>query len=235
MSWIHVLYSSIFWSVYINVLTHFHPLFCYNIFLSLRIKMLEFFIHKGGKKTFTVFATCSRCDSANCVSCQINHNELMLHLKRLPWLFCPSDTFVKPNLWLLVNPNIACPIQYGENAADLQTLSEPAQEIQAPQAATQHQLSTELHMFAPHDAPLQEELRHSVSSSTEYTVQYTLKASPVIGLSHAGPHECMHEDTWCNMQSYQWCYTIQLIYRWWNHKKYSNASPTKAGKKRTVS
>uniref|UniRef100_A0A3B4WSZ0 Forkhead box R1 n=1 Tax=Seriola lalandi dorsalis TaxID=1841481 RepID=A0A3B4WSZ0_SERLL len=29
-----------------------------------------------------------------------------------------SDTFVKPNLWLMVNPNIVCPVQYG---AALQT------------------------------------------------------------------------------------------------------------------
>ncbi|XP_030270584.1 forkhead box protein R1 isoform X2 [Sparus aurata] len=82
------------------------------------------------------------------------------------------DTFVKPNLWLLVNPSIACPIQYGENGADLQT--EPAEEIHtAPldPAATRHQLSTELRLFSCHDASLQEELLHSVSSSTEYMIQ----------------------------------------------------------------
>lgn len=75
---------------------------------------------------------------------------------------CPSDTFVKPNLWLLVNPNIACPMQYGENAADLETLCEPAKETQYPHI-------DELHVFAP----LQEELLHSIPSSTEYMVQYT--------------------------------------------------------------
>lgn len=85
---------------------------------------------------------------------------------------------MKPNLWLLVNPNIACPIQYGEHAADLQTLSEPAEEVQTPlldPAQTQRQPPTELHVFAPHDAPLQEEMLHSVSSSTQYMVQYTLQ------------------------------------------------------------
>lgn len=90
------------------------------------------------------------------------------------YFFSLSDTFVKPNLWLLVNPSIACPIQYGENGADLQT--EPAEEIHtAPldPAATRHQLSTELRLFSCHDASLQEELLHSVSSSTEYMVQYT--------------------------------------------------------------
>lgn len=51
-------------------------------------------------------------------------------------VFFPSDTFVKPNLWLLVNPSIACPIQYGEMPSDLQTVSEPAGEIQTDPAQT---------------------------------------------------------------------------------------------------
>ncbi|XP_031179645.1 forkhead box protein R1 isoform X1 [Sander lucioperca] len=86
------------------------------------------------------------------------------------WYDKTSDTFVKPNLWLLVNPSIACPIQYGEHTADLQTLCEPAEEIQTPllnPAETQCQLTTELHMFDPHGAPLQEELLHS----TEYMIK----------------------------------------------------------------
>ncbi|XP_029312777.1 forkhead box protein R1 isoform X2 [Cottoperca gobio] len=86
------------------------------------------------------------------------------------WYDKTSDTFVKPNLWLLVNPNIACPIQYGENAAHLQTLCEPADEIKTPQlnpAGTQHHLSTERHRFAPQNAPLQEELLHS----TDYMIK----------------------------------------------------------------
>ncbi|TNM90738.1 hypothetical protein fugu_003027 [Takifugu bimaculatus] len=50
------------------------------------------------------------------------------------WYDKMSDTFVKPNLWLLVNPSIACPIQYGEMSSDLQTASEPAGEIQTDPA-----------------------------------------------------------------------------------------------------
>uniref|UniRef100_A0A8D3DJ62 Fork-head domain-containing protein n=1 Tax=Scophthalmus maximus TaxID=52904 RepID=A0A8D3DJ62_SCOMX len=46
------------------------------------------------------------------------------------WYDKTSDTFVKPNLWLLVNPDIACPIQYGQDAADLRSPCEPAEEIQ---------------------------------------------------------------------------------------------------------
>nr|XP_046251821.1 forkhead box protein R1 [Scatophagus argus] len=90
------------------------------------------------------------------------------------WYDKTSDTFVKPNLWLLVNPNIACPIQYGENAADLQSLSEPAEENQTAlldPEETQRQLATKLHAFASHDAPLQEELLHSVSSSAQYMLK----------------------------------------------------------------
>uniref|UniRef100_A0A3B5KRL8 Fork-head domain-containing protein n=1 Tax=Xiphophorus couchianus TaxID=32473 RepID=A0A3B5KRL8_9TELE len=36
------------------------------------------------------------------------------------WYDKTSDTFVKPNLWLLVNPNIACPVRYVQTDADLQ-------------------------------------------------------------------------------------------------------------------
>ncbi|XP_039986316.1 forkhead box protein R1 [Xiphias gladius] len=85
------------------------------------------------------------------------------------WYDKTSDTFVKPNLWLLVNPDIACPIQHGGSAADLQTLCEPAGEFQTPlprPAETQRPPTAELHALAPHDAPLQEELLLPVSSSS---------------------------------------------------------------------
>ncbi|XP_033972809.1 forkhead box protein R1 isoform X2 [Trematomus bernacchii] len=79
------------------------------------------------------------------------------------------DTFVKPNLWLLVNPNIASPIQYGDNSADLQTPCEPADEIQKPprNPAGTRQLATELHTCAPHGAPLKHEMLHS----TDYMIK----------------------------------------------------------------
>lgn len=76
---------------------------------------------------------------------------------------------MKPNLWLLVNPNIACPIQYRERAADVQALSEPAEEVQTPL----------LDPAETHDAPLQEQQLRSVSSSTEYMVQYSLRTSAI--------------------------------------------------------
>ncbi|XP_032369731.1 forkhead box protein R1 isoform X1 [Etheostoma spectabile] len=77
------------------------------------------------------------------------------------WYDKTSDSFVTPNLWLLVNPSIACPIRYRENTAGLQSLCEPAEEIPTPlmnPAETQRPLTTELHVFDPHGAPLQEEL-----------------------------------------------------------------------------
>ncbi|KAK5874438.1 hypothetical protein PBY51_019382 [Eleginops maclovinus] len=82
------------------------------------------------------------------------------------WYDKTSDTFVKPNLWLLVNPNIASPIQYRENSADLQTTCEPTDEIQKPllnSAGTRRQLSTELNMCAP----IKQEMLHS----TDYMIK----------------------------------------------------------------
>ncbi|KAM7424636.1 hypothetical protein PAMA_000814 [Pampus argenteus] len=75
------------------------------------------------------------------------------------------DTFVKPNLWLLVNPNIACPIQYGENGADQLSFCQHAEEIRT--SPLELAGTTKLHMFAPHDAPIQEKLLHS----TEYLIK----------------------------------------------------------------
>ncbi|KAM8895185.1 LOW QUALITY PROTEIN: forkhead box protein R1 [Spinachia spinachia] len=49
------------------------------------------------------------------------------------WYDKTSDTFVKPNLWLLVNPSIACPIRLRENQADPQGVRGPVRE--ASQAA----------------------------------------------------------------------------------------------------
>ncbi|KAM9861153.1 forkhead box protein R1 [Aulostomus maculatus] len=87
------------------------------------------------------------------------------------WYDKTSDTFVKPNLWLLVNPNIACPILYGGHS-DHQTLSELAEEIQTPllePALTQ----PELLIFAP-----QQEVHHSISSSTDFKVKQEQGSPP---------------------------------------------------------
>ncbi|XP_053281627.1 forkhead box protein R1 [Pleuronectes platessa] len=61
-----------------------------------------------------------------------------------------SDTFVKPSPWLLVNPNIVCPIPHGPGAADPQVSCEPAEETS---------------LLSPADKPLQEELQ--LPGSTE--------------------------------------------------------------------
>ncbi|XP_034425326.1 forkhead box protein R1 [Hippoglossus hippoglossus] len=73
-----------------------------------------------------------------------------------------SDTFVKPSPWLLVNPNIVCPIPHGPRAADYQLSCEPAEEVQTSllsPADKQHAATAELHVFA-----LQEELLHPGST-----------------------------------------------------------------------
>ncbi|XP_047437195.1 forkhead box protein R1 [Mugil cephalus] len=88
------------------------------------------------------------------------------------WYDKTSDTFVKPNLWLWVNPNIACPIQYREDVSDVQT--ELAEELQTPllgSAGFKPPTAAELHMFAANDNALQEEILPSVSSSTEYLIK----------------------------------------------------------------
>ncbi|XP_068431482.1 forkhead box protein R1 [Clinocottus analis] len=46
------------------------------------------------------------------------------------WYDKTSDTFVKPNLWLLVNPSIACPLQCGETSAGPQRVCDLTAEMQ---------------------------------------------------------------------------------------------------------
>lgn len=70
---------------------------------------------------------------------------------------------MKPNLWLLVNPNIACPIQYRENAAD--TTFEPAEDIKTT-PLLQHPPTADLHVFTH-----QQEVLQPVRSS-----QFTVRA-----------------------------------------------------------
>uniref|UniRef100_A0A668RV15 Fork-head domain-containing protein n=1 Tax=Oreochromis aureus TaxID=47969 RepID=A0A668RV15_OREAU len=89
------------------------------------------------------------------------------------WYDKTSDTFVKPNLWLLVNPSIACPIQYNEINADAGPVCEPAEESQTRPLETRCPLTAELHVFSCHDGPLQGEVLQSVSS--EYTDTKPLK------------------------------------------------------------
>ncbi|XP_013876858.1 forkhead box protein R1 isoform X2 [Austrofundulus limnaeus] len=73
-----------------------------------------------------------------------------------------SDTFVKPSLWLMVNPNIVCPLQYKQN---VELRPEPVQEVQTPQLepAEMHPLTA-----CPHMLPSQENLLHCVPSSAGY-------------------------------------------------------------------
>ncbi|XP_074523085.1 forkhead box protein R1 isoform X2 [Halichoeres trimaculatus] len=87
------------------------------------------------------------------------------------WYDKTSDTFVKPNPWLWVNPNIVCPIQYGADTKDQQTVCEPADKVQTFEqhpSETHQQLTSENPKFKSHDGALQEEQLHSVSCSTEY-------------------------------------------------------------------
>ncbi|XP_041845229.1 forkhead box protein R1 [Melanotaenia boesemani] len=87
----------------------------------------------------------------------------------LIWYDETSDTFVNPDLWLLVNPNIVCPIQYRETTADVHLMCEPAGEIQTPHlesAEIQHPYRAAFPRFS-----LQEEQQHSVSSSRKNMIK----------------------------------------------------------------
>ncbi|XP_054627248.1 forkhead box protein R1 isoform X2 [Dunckerocampus dactyliophorus] len=80
------------------------------------------------------------------------------------WYDKTSDTFVKPNLWLLVNPNIACPIVYGEPEADTDQILDLAEPIQNP--TTRDSPATNVNMFSSKDQML-----HVLSSSTDYMIK----------------------------------------------------------------
>ncbi|XP_068596809.1 forkhead box protein R1 [Brachionichthys hirsutus] len=69
-----------------------------------------------------------------------------------------SDALVKPTLWLLVNPSIACPIRYGEPP------SEPADKARTPLVDPAGPL-----VFTPHDAPVPGGPPHPVSPSPDFT------------------------------------------------------------------
>ncbi|XP_038163504.1 forkhead box protein R1 [Cyprinodon tularosa] len=79
------------------------------------------------------------------------------------WYDKTSDTFVKPNLWLLVNPNIACPLQYNHQSESVASASsrlpqlEPG-EMQGPSTSE------------PRKCPHQEELMFSIPP-TEYMIK----------------------------------------------------------------
>ncbi|KAM3877461.1 forkhead box protein R1 [Diretmus argenteus] len=91
---------------------------------------------------------------------------------------CPNQKpdSVQPNLWLMVNPNLACPIQYGKKPTNVPTLSKPTAAVQTPQIrpAETHAVHAERHMAAmlvPHAGPFQAGPHQSASSSTEYTLK----------------------------------------------------------------
>ncbi|XP_051919291.1 forkhead box protein R1 isoform X1 [Hippocampus zosterae] len=75
------------------------------------------------------------------------------------WYDKISDTFVKPNLWLLVNPNIACSIVDGEPSAGPLTLQDLPEETQNPLAVCSQ--VTKRHAFSPQSRT------RVVSSSTD--------------------------------------------------------------------
>uniref|UniRef100_A0A3B3Y7U3 Fork-head domain-containing protein n=1 Tax=Poecilia mexicana TaxID=48701 RepID=A0A3B3Y7U3_9TELE len=79
------------------------------------------------------------------------------------WYDKTSDTFVKPNLWLLVNPNIACPVQYVQTDADLQPDPGHANQLLQLEPGDMEGPSTSDPLTCPH----QEELLLPASSTAK--------------------------------------------------------------------
>uniref|UniRef100_A0A8C2WLE5 Forkhead box R1 n=1 Tax=Cyclopterus lumpus TaxID=8103 RepID=A0A8C2WLE5_CYCLU len=59
------------------------------------------------------------------------------------------DSFVRPNLWLLVNPSIACPLRYGEPSAGPRRACDPAEGVQPARLSP-----AETQVSGLHGAPL---------------------------------------------------------------------------------
>lgn len=70
----------------------------------------------------------------------------------------------------MVDPNVVCPVQSPHCEAGLHTLSEAVEEGRTPLLDPADTL-TELYMYTPHEAPLQEHLLPVVTSSTEFLVK----------------------------------------------------------------
>uniref|UniRef100_A0A3B4YVC8 Uncharacterized protein n=1 Tax=Stegastes partitus TaxID=144197 RepID=A0A3B4YVC8_9TELE len=87
-------------------------------------------------------------------------SDQFYHGDRTPSSSTEEHTFVKPNLWLLVNPNIACPIQYREASGDLCEADE------GTKAETRRPPAADLHVFAANDASLQEELLQTTEDAS---------------------------------------------------------------------
>ncbi|XP_034385671.1 forkhead box protein R1 [Cyclopterus lumpus] len=65
------------------------------------------------------------------------------------WYDKASDSFVRPNLWLLVNPSIACPLRYGEPSAGPRRACDPAEGVQPARLSP-----AETQVSGLHGAPL---------------------------------------------------------------------------------
>uniref|UniRef100_A0A3B3Y7T8 Fork-head domain-containing protein n=1 Tax=Poecilia mexicana TaxID=48701 RepID=A0A3B3Y7T8_9TELE len=83
------------------------------------------------------------------------------------WYDKTSDTFVKPNLWLLVNPNIACPVQYVQTDADLQPDPGHANQLLQLEPGDMEGPSTSDPLTCPH----QEELLLPASSTAKRMIK----------------------------------------------------------------
>ncbi|XP_037548049.1 forkhead box protein R1 [Nematolebias whitei] len=83
-----------------------------------------------------------------------------------------SDILIKPNLWLLVNPNIVCQLQYQQNVELQPELAQEVQTSELEPGEMLHPSTAGLHLL-----PSQEARLHS-GPSAEYSVE-NLSSRPV--------------------------------------------------------
>ncbi|CAL8243635.1 unnamed protein product [Lota lota] len=77
-----------------------------------------------------------------------------------------SETFVKSNLWLMVNPNLACPIKYMKRSVHIPTVGTVPVELQMPRHATACPVHSELCSSSATAPSCHAECLHASSSTT---------------------------------------------------------------------
>ncbi|KAJ0001818.1 hypothetical protein NQD34_001614, partial [Periophthalmus magnuspinnatus] len=97
----------------------------------------------------------------------------------LTWYDKASDVFVKPNLWLMVNPNIVCPLHYLPQAPPPQPQAPPPTLQTTPPSSHDAPLQNETSSTNPHMCPQSNRWAPGCSSWPRPPVNYCL----LIGLA----------------------------------------------------
>lgn len=94
----------------------------------------------------------------------IQHQPNLINLL----LFTIAESFVKSNLWLIVNPNLACPIKYKKRSVHVPTVGKAPMELQMPQAPAGSPVHSELSSSSAPSCHVQ--CLHASSPTPDYMV-----------------------------------------------------------------